>query len=200
MGRLRTALAAVALHEDDPARLLTDLDRFLCDAPRDPLATLAVGVLDPDGRAATFYSAGHLPAVDGLPDATTLLVDAPQVPPLGVGWSLQGITPSGTRVDLPEGSVVALCTDGLLETRTATSTSACGCGATPCAMPYRSGTSTSQRAVWSTSSRRLWTTTSRCCSPGAGRHRSYGRSDSHEAAADDVALPDVALPLKGSSR
>ena len=117
MGRLRTALAAVALHEDDPARLLTDLDRFLCDAPGDPLATLAVGVLDPDGRAATFYSAGHLPAVVGLPDATTLLVDAPQVPPLGVGWSPQGITPSGTRVDLPEGSVVALCTDGLLETR-----------------------------------------------------------------------------------
>lgn len=115
MGRLRTALTALALHEDDPARLLLDLDAML--ASGDLLATVGLAVVDPAARVMDVYSAGHLPLLLASPDGTARLVPAPQVPPVGVGWSAGGRPPSPARVRLPAGAVVALCTDGLVETR-----------------------------------------------------------------------------------
>ncbi|KQX61623.1 SpoIIE family protein phosphatase [Angustibacter sp. Root456] len=118
MGRLRTALSTLALHESDPAQLLSDLDRMLLATPGDPLATAALAVVDPAATAFELYSAGHLPALVAPWVGEVQLVTAPQVPPLGVGWSSQGLRPAGVRVEMASGSVIALCSDGLVETRT----------------------------------------------------------------------------------
>ena len=113
--KLRTALTALALHEDDPARLLLDLDAML--ASGDLLATVGLAVVDPAAGAMDVYSAGHLPLLLASPEGTARLVTCPQVPPVGVGWSASGEPPSPARIAVPPGSVVALCTDGLVETR-----------------------------------------------------------------------------------
>lgn len=118
MGRLRTALSTLALHESDPGRLLHDLDRMLLATPGDPLATAALAVVDPGSTALELYSAGHLPALVAPWVGEVRLVTAPQVPPLGVGWSAQGLRPESVRVEVASGSVIALCSDGLIETRT----------------------------------------------------------------------------------
>ncbi|HEX3004174.1 MAG TPA: PP2C family protein-serine/threonine phosphatase, partial [Angustibacter sp.] len=118
MGRLRTALSTLALHESDPAQLLHDLDRMLLATPGDPLATAALAVIDPAASALELYSAGHLPALVAPWVGEVQRLTAPQVPPLGVGWSAQGLRPEPLRVDMSPGSVIALCSDGLVETRT----------------------------------------------------------------------------------
>jgi serine phosphatase RsbU (regulator of sigma subunit)/PAS domain-containing protein len=115
MGRLRTAFTALALHQDDPAELLRDLDMMLMDG--DLLATVGLAVLDPAAGVVDLYSAGHLPTLVATPDGDTRLVFAAQVPPVGVGWSRDGSGPTPLRVQIAPGSVVALCTDGLVETR-----------------------------------------------------------------------------------
>lgn len=117
MGRLRTALSTLAMHESDPARLLGDLDRLLLSAPGSPLATVALAVVDPATATADLYSAGHLPVLVAPWVGHVDLVEADQVPPIGVGWSELAAVPQPTRVALPPGAVVALCTDGLVETR-----------------------------------------------------------------------------------
>ena len=118
MGRLRTALATLALHESDPAQLLHDLDRMLLGAPGDPLATVALGVVDTASSTIEYYSAGHLPAVVAPWVGDVQLVTPLQVPPVGVGWSKQGVRPQPVRVFVVSGAVLALCSDGLVETRT----------------------------------------------------------------------------------
>ncbi len=118
MGRLRTALSTLALHERDPAQLLHDLDRMLLGAPGDPLATVALAVVDTATSSVELYSAGHLPALVAPWVGDVRLVAPQQVPPVGVGWSGQGVRPVATRIDVPAGSVIALCSDGLVETRT----------------------------------------------------------------------------------
>lgn len=120
MGRLRTALTALALHEHDPAQLLRDLDAMLLAG--DLLATVALAVVDPAGGVLDLYSAGHLPVVVAAADGTqgadgARLVEPRQVPPVGVGWSLDGTVPGPVRVAVGPGTVVALFTDGLVETR-----------------------------------------------------------------------------------
>lgn len=118
MGRLRTALATLALHESDPARLLHDLDRMLVATPGDHLATVALAVVDPAASAVDLYSAGHLPAVIAPWVGQVQLVSAQQVPPVGVGWSGQGLRPEPTRIATTPGAVIGLYSDGLVETRT----------------------------------------------------------------------------------
>lgn len=117
MGRLRTALSTLAMHEADPGRLLGDLDRLLLTAPGSPLATVALAVVDPAAATADLYSAGHLPVLVAPWVGHVSFAAADQVPPIGVGWSETGVLPQPTRVALPTGAVVALCTDGLVETR-----------------------------------------------------------------------------------
>jgi len=115
MGRLRTAFTALALHQEDPAELLRDLDALLVTG--DLLATVGLAVLDPGTGVMDLYSAGHLPALVATPDGDARLVSAAQVPPVGVGWSRDVSGPTPHRVTLCAGAVVALCTDGLVETR-----------------------------------------------------------------------------------
>ncbi|MFE9028194.1 SpoIIE family protein phosphatase [Streptomyces iakyrus] len=125
MGRLRTAVRTLADIDLPPEELLTHLDdvviRLSAEASADPDtetagdigATCLYAVYDPvDGRC-SLARAGHvLPAVvsgDGIVD----LLNLPPGPPLGLG----GLPFEAAEVDLPEGSLLALYTDGLVAAR-----------------------------------------------------------------------------------
>ncbi|MDH6546118.1 SpoIIE family protein phosphatase [Streptomyces sp. SAI-041] len=145
MGRLRTAVRTLADIDLPPEELLTHLDdvviRLSAEASGDaetetagaghPVketagaddpetetageigATCLYAVYDPvDGRC-SLARAGHpLPAVVNG-DGTVDLLELPPGPPLGLG----GLPFEAAEVDLPEGSLLALYTDGLVEGR-----------------------------------------------------------------------------------
>jgi phosphoserine phosphatase RsbU/P len=110
MGQVRAALHAYALEDDDPARVLTRLDRFV--SAMDITATAQFVTIDADGELA-IASAGHPPAV--IADAGgARLVTGVLAPPLGCG-----IPPaeSAQRFRLSHGARLLLYTDGLVERR-----------------------------------------------------------------------------------
>ncbi|MQY33840.1 hypothetical protein SRB17_18050 [Streptomyces sp. RB17] len=122
MGRLRTAVRTLADIDLPPDELLTHLDdvviRLNTEAPSDsgPQPTGDIGatclyaIYDPVSRRCALARAGHsLPLVCG-PDDTVRVLDLPAGPPLGLG----GLPFETAEIELPEGSVLALYTDGLI--------------------------------------------------------------------------------------
>ena len=77
------------------------------------LATCVYAVYDPVTRRCTFANAGHLPPVVVEPGEPALLLDVPPGMPLGVG----GEPFEEVEVELKEGALLALYTDGLVESR-----------------------------------------------------------------------------------
>jgi serine phosphatase RsbU (regulator of sigma subunit) len=125
MGRLRTAVRTLADIDLPPDELLTHLDdvviRLSAEASTDPTvevagdigATCLYAVYDPVSRQCALARAGHvLPAVVSGGGRADLL-DLPAGPPLGLG----GLPFEAAEFDLPEGSLLALYTDGLIEAR-----------------------------------------------------------------------------------
>ncbi|MEU1597982.1 SpoIIE family protein phosphatase [Streptomyces sp. NPDC005708] len=125
MGRLRTAVRTLADIDLPPDELLTHLDdvviRLSAEASADPTveaagdigATCLYAVYDPVSRQCALARAGHvLPALVSR-DGTADLLDLPPGPPLGLG----GLPFEAAEFDLPEGSLLALYTDGLIEAR-----------------------------------------------------------------------------------
>ncbi|MEV0639390.1 SpoIIE family protein phosphatase [Streptomyces sp. NPDC050619] len=125
MGRLRTAVRTLADIDLPPDELLTHLDdlvgRLATEAEGaqdgetagDVGATCLYTVYDPVSRRCTLARAGHpLPAVVS-PDGTVELLDLPAGPPLGLG----GLPFESREIELQEGSLLALYTDGLIESR-----------------------------------------------------------------------------------
>jgi serine phosphatase RsbU (regulator of sigma subunit)/PAS domain-containing protein/anti-sigma regulatory factor (Ser/Thr protein kinase) len=76
-------------------------------------ATCLYAVYDPVPRRCTIALAGHPAPVLVTPDGTARLLDLPVGPPLGLG----GLPFEATEIELPEGSLLALYTDGLVESR-----------------------------------------------------------------------------------
>ncbi|MFF8525106.1 ATP-binding SpoIIE family protein phosphatase [Streptomyces werraensis] len=120
MGRLCTAVRTLADVDLPPEELLTHLDDLvthLTDDERDDVpelgATCLYAVYDPVSRMLTVAAAGHPPPALLLPDGTCRLVPLNAGPPLGVG----GLPFEATELELPEGSVVAFYTDGLVDGR-----------------------------------------------------------------------------------
>ncbi|MER6330179.1 SpoIIE family protein phosphatase [Streptomyces sp. NPDC001034] len=134
MGELRTAVRTLALLDLEPAEVLSALDEIArglgtpggvqqatrtARQPRDAdnsevyLATCVYAVYDPVTRRCTFANAGHLPPVLVEPGEPALMLDVPPGMPLGVG----GEPFEEVEVELPEGSLLALYTDGLVESR-----------------------------------------------------------------------------------
>lgn len=127
MGELRTAVRTLALTDMEPAEVLGALDeiaRGLGGTPRSQrggdadrsevyLATCIYAVYDPVSRRCTFANAGHLPPVLVEPDERALLLEVPKGVPLGVG----GEPFEEIEVVLPDGAMLALYTDGLVESR-----------------------------------------------------------------------------------
>ncbi|MFI6287821.1 SpoIIE family protein phosphatase [Streptomyces sp. NPDC051018] len=124
MGRLRSSVRTLADIDLPPDELITHLDDVVIrlgtegsvahpDAAGDLGATCLYAVYDPVTRQFCLASAGHpLPALV-LPDGSAKFLDVPAGPPLGVG----NLPFETTDVELPEGSLLALYTDGLLEAR-----------------------------------------------------------------------------------
>ena len=125
MGRLRTAVRTLADVDLPPDELLTHLDDLVIHLTSDlrpaghfqPTgefgATCLYTVYDPVSRRLTLASAGHpLPLIIS-PDGTRTPVDAQPGPPLGIG----GLPFEATELELPEGSLLTLYTDGLVESR-----------------------------------------------------------------------------------
>jgi PAS domain S-box-containing protein len=121
MGRLCTAVRTLADVDLPPDELLTHLDDLVThlaggDSDDDAAelgATCLYAVYDPVSRRLALASAGHPPPALVLPDGTSRLVPLTAGPPLGVG----GLPFEATELELPEGAVVALYTDGLVEDR-----------------------------------------------------------------------------------
>jgi anti-sigma regulatory factor (Ser/Thr protein kinase) len=140
MGRLRTAVRTLAdidlpcdellTHLDDlVARLNTEDEGGETGGPAPPPAfagapdpaaktsadvgaTCLYAVYDPVSRRCCFSAAGHPRPAVVRPDGTVDLIALATGPPLGVG----GLPYEATQVELPEGSLLALYTNGLIET------------------------------------------------------------------------------------
>ncbi|GGX13336.1 hypothetical protein GCM10010297_38560 [Streptomyces malachitofuscus] len=118
MGQLRIALRTLALQDLEPDEVLIHLNEVAAQLPAADTsaadrhtATCAIVVYDPVSRQCTMIRAGHPAPVVVDPDGSPLVVDVPQGPPLGAGG---GQPFTSTVVQLAPGSLLALCTRGLL--------------------------------------------------------------------------------------
>ncbi|MEU1186902.1 SpoIIE family protein phosphatase [Streptomyces sp. NPDC005859] len=111
MGRLRTAVHTLAGLELPPDELVSHLNDLVSDLGDDFYATCLYALYDPATGSCTVASAGHPPPAVVSPDGTVRLLDLAADPPLGAA------TPpfETTELVLPEGSLLVLYTDGLVE-------------------------------------------------------------------------------------
>jgi serine phosphatase RsbU (regulator of sigma subunit) len=114
MAQLSTAAFALADLDLPPSEVLRQLNRTALALPRSTLVTCAYAIIDPGRRACDIATAGHLPPVLVMPDGSTRVLSLPAGQSLGVGPAVYG----QARVKLSPGTVLALYTDGLVETRT----------------------------------------------------------------------------------
>ncbi|MGW1893215.1 SpoIIE family protein phosphatase [Streptomyces sp. NPDC002004] len=129
MGRLRTAVRTLADIDLPPDELLTHLDDLVTRLPWAPDtadnadaapesagdvgATCLYAIYDPLAQRCTLARAGHPEPVVVTPGGRAAPVDLPVGPPLGLG----GLPFESAEIDLPEGSLLALYTNGLVEGR-----------------------------------------------------------------------------------
>ncbi|MEV5796970.1 SpoIIE family protein phosphatase [Streptomyces collinus] len=126
MGRLRAAartLASLDLEPDEVVARLDDLVGLLAaeleanaDGNTSAIeqvlgATCLYAVYDPVLQRCSLARAAHPAPVMSTPDGEATVLDPPAGPPLGLG----GLPFETYEVDLPEGSLLTLYTDGLLE-------------------------------------------------------------------------------------
>jgi PAS domain S-box-containing protein len=125
MGRLRTAVRTLAYLGLPPDDLLTHLDDLVVrlaeeDAGLDGFpdaagATCVYAVYDPATRRCTLAVAGHPPPAIIAPSGEVTFLRPPSGTPIGLGLSSY----RSLDLELAEGSLIALYTDGLIETREA---------------------------------------------------------------------------------
>jgi len=114
MTKLSSAAYAIAGLDLPPAELLSHLNRIALGLPSPTLVTCAYAVIDPGSQSCAIATAGHLPPVLALPGGTTSVPDLPPGQSLGIGPASYG----QARIKLPPGAILAMYTDGLVETRT----------------------------------------------------------------------------------
>jgi PAS domain S-box-containing protein len=114
MGRVRSALRALAFTDPSPAAVLAGLDRvFTATEDLDQIVTLVYAVVDPATGTALSTSAGHPPVLvvppDGAPFLETMIEGST---PLGIS------EPREQRAfTLAPGTALVAFSDGLVETR-----------------------------------------------------------------------------------
>ncbi|MFF4490684.1 SpoIIE family protein phosphatase [Streptomyces sp. NPDC001544] len=132
MGRIRTAVHTLADVDLPPDELLTHLDDLVLHMAADEAGpdstdtaeataeavggvgtTCLYAVYDPVTRRLALASAGHPPPAVVTPAGAVRFLDARPGPPLGLG----GLPFEAFETELPEGSLVVLYTNGLLQTR-----------------------------------------------------------------------------------
>ncbi|MGW1981332.1 SpoIIE family protein phosphatase [Streptomyces collinus] len=112
MGQMRTALRAYAAEGHAPDVVATHANRLLLDMETDLFATCCYVDVDMEQGTAWCVRAGHLQPVLRHPDGSTEIVEAEGGPPLGV---LTRADFPMTPLRLQPGTVLALTTDGLVE-------------------------------------------------------------------------------------
>jgi PAS domain S-box-containing protein len=119
MGRLRLAVRTLADIDLAPDELLTHLDGIVTHAQADTDgphgggdvgATCLYAVYDPVTQVCSLAAAGHPAPLLVRPGSGAETVDVPAGPPLGLG----SLPYEATEVRLPEGSLLALFSEGLL--------------------------------------------------------------------------------------
>ncbi|GHJ34566.1 SpoIIE family protein phosphatase [Streptomyces sp. TS71-3] len=123
MGRLRTAVHTLAVLDQRPAALLDHLNdvtvqlaqsgTWTTDFPSISGASCLYAVYDPAEHVCTVARAGHPPPMLVTPDGRASIVDTPVGPPIGISTGPY----ESVDLELPEGSLLALYTDGLVESR-----------------------------------------------------------------------------------
>jgi hypothetical protein len=114
MGRIRSTLHSYAFLGGEPHTVLELTARKIEHFELNVLATAVCAVSAPPYDVFRIALAGHPPPVIAAPDGPATFPDLPVDPPLGVAADRSR---SSTEVALPEGSVMALYTDGLIERR-----------------------------------------------------------------------------------
>ncbi|MGC9539454.1 SpoIIE family protein phosphatase [Streptomyces sp. UG1] len=112
MGQMRTALRAYAAEGHPPDVVVHHANRLLMDMETDLFATCCYVDVDLEEGSAWYVRAGHLPPVLRHPDGRTEITEAEGGPPLGV---LRQADFPMSPLGLAPGTVVALTTDGLVE-------------------------------------------------------------------------------------
>jgi GAF domain-containing protein len=113
MGQFRTAVITMAGLDLPPAQLLRHLDNLAHRLGTEHLATCVYAVYDPIHRTLTLANAGHIPPVLAGYDGRSELLQIPGGAPIGVG----GVPFETVEIQVPDGSWLVLCTDGLVEVR-----------------------------------------------------------------------------------
>ncbi|MFB7462909.1 SpoIIE family protein phosphatase [Streptomyces sp. NPDC056224] len=121
MGRLRTAVYNFSTLDLPPDELLSHLDELVAHIDADEQewqgitgATCLIAIYDPVSGQVTAATAGHPGPALVRPDGIVSFPEVPVSPPLGLG---AGMPMESMAVTLPEGSRLALFTDGLIESR-----------------------------------------------------------------------------------
>jgi Stage II sporulation protein E (SpoIIE)/GAF domain len=114
LAQLRAAAHTLADLDLDPAEMMRRLDRSASALTNGACATCVYAVVDPANGSCTMSLAGHLAPVLALPDGRTYVPALPAGMPVGLGTGLFG----QVRIKLPPGAVLALYTDGLVDSRT----------------------------------------------------------------------------------
>jgi PAS domain S-box-containing protein len=110
MASVRQAIRGAAHAKADPSGMLDAADLAL-DDPQRGFVTAFVGVIDPRSSTMTYECAGHPPPILRMPDGSVLEL-ASGGPPLGLRTAGNA---SLRATELPAGSLLALYTDGLIE-------------------------------------------------------------------------------------
>ena len=114
MGRMRGALRAYAIEDDDPASVLQRFDREIQHFELGQTATMVYAILDAGERALSFSCAGHMPPVLVEPGKEAVWLD--HQPDLLLG-AQRNVRRRTTRLELPPAWTLCLFTDGLVERR-----------------------------------------------------------------------------------
>ncbi|MGW6416753.1 PP2C family protein-serine/threonine phosphatase [Streptomyces sp. NPDC055055] len=115
MGQLRSALSAASRAAGGPAQALDVLDLYARDTAGAESTTAVSVFIDWHARTLTYSSAGHPPPVLCRPDGTVVLLDGATDPPLGARPEHTARPQAVTG--FPDGSVLVLYSDGLVERR-----------------------------------------------------------------------------------
>ncbi|MFF4794256.1 SpoIIE family protein phosphatase [Streptomyces sp. NPDC001276] len=124
MGRLRTAVLNFSSLDLPPDEILVHLDELVTRIDQDRAAeaetdtvtgaTCVYAIYDPATGRCTVATAGHPGPALIRPDGAVLFPEVPASPPLGLA---AGLPVETAELDLAEGSLLVLYTDGLVEDR-----------------------------------------------------------------------------------
>lgn len=112
MGQIRTAVRAYTTVGQTPEEVMRSTNRLLIDLGAELFASCLYLGLDPARGRAVMARAGHPPPLLRRPDGRVRVLDLAGGPLLGIDGSAAYPT---TEVDLAPGCVLALYTDGLIE-------------------------------------------------------------------------------------